>query len=115
MALRDYLIRALGGAPLPPKRTHTIAADPRLPLRNRTVAPGVRVGSWVRWEGRTAIVTGVTGDGLVKIDLVNDAGETVLETHQPWGAMRKATMSEIPESRRPKDVAVLRRLGYVEE
>lgn len=123
MAIRDFLIRKLGGVPIPQQpvpgaRAHVLQAG-RGGVgfgsgRRREVAPGVRVGSWVRWEGRTGIVTGQSDDGLLAVDIVNDAGETVIGTHQPWSAMRKATMSEIPERRRPSP-EVARRFGYAED
>lgn len=115
MPLRDYLIRKLGGVPMP-ARTHVMQAGRGgvgFGGARKEIAPGVRVGSWVRWEGRTAIVTG-SQDNLIAIDIVDDAGHTVMGTHQPWGQMRKATASEIPQARRP-DAATLRNLGYAEQ
>lgn len=77
---------------------------------NKELAPGIRVGSWVVWEGKIGIShPGI--DGLVEVHLVNDKGETYLQTLQPVSALRKARVSEIPESRRP-DKVTANRLGY---
>ncbi|MCC6530924.1 MAG: hypothetical protein IT531_00105 [Burkholderiales bacterium] len=113
MSLRDYLIRKLGGVPQPQARLHVMQVGALAAGRNRDLAPGVRVGTWVRWVGRTGIATGKTPDGLIAIDIVNDTGETVLSTHQPWASMRKATLDEIPTARRPSADAA-HKLGYLE-
>lgn len=106
MSLKDWMIRKLGG------RSHTIPVSGRLPLANRALAPDINVGTWVRWEGRTAIATGIVPGGLISIDVVDERGQTVLATHQPAGALRRARISEVPEARRKVDA--LRRRGYQE-
>lgn len=77
---------------------------------NRELAPDIRVGSWVVWEGKVGIShPGI--DGLVEVHLVNDKGETYLQTLQPVSDLRKARVSEIPACRRP-DKTTAERLGY---
>lgn len=120
MSLRDWAITKLGGTP---PQTHVMQAGRAgVSMRgmNRPLAPGCRVGMWVRWNDRTAIVQGATDDGLIELHIVNNAGETVLVTHQPWESMRRAMIGEIPPSRLPLnaldklDMDRLQRLGYKE-
>jgi hypothetical protein len=115
MSMKDWIVNKLGGVSLDPSKTVVIGNGPKVAYnrRGRELAPGIRVGSWVRWGNRTGIAH-PGADGLLEVHIVDDeTGSTVLITHQHETSLRKATASEIPACRRPaKDV--LQRLGYAE-
>lgn len=69
-------------------------------------------GMWVRWQGRTGILTDLEAGDVATVMLVDDhKGENVLEVHAPAGDIRQAFYEEIPAKRRPHE-AHAAALGY---
>lgn len=90
-----------------------ISAAPR--IITELLPPGtIGAGKWVVANQQIGILASVTGYPVVEVHIVNDLGETtkVVQTHMDQ--IRIARYLEIPESRRPVDVAYAAAiLGYV--
>lgn len=77
------------------------------------IARKINRGMWVvTAEERIGILTGLGSTATV--DLVNEAGETVMAVRVLSGSLRQALHGEIPASRRPDEEQSLR-LGYLVE
>lgn len=73
----------------------------------------LRKGMWVRYEGRTGILTRAFNDATGEVHIVNDQGETILiEPHVTLLALAQASYEDIPEPRRPSE-DVARKGGYL--
>lgn len=83
---------------------------------------GMRKGMWVVSGGQTGIITGCRIDALVEVTLIKPDGTTRMMLDAADKAvpevvlsnvsnLRRATISEIPESRRPS-LDALQSMGY---
>lgn len=71
----------------------------------------LNTGMWVVTEDeRTGLL--VSFGTMAGVDLVNEAGETVLTVQHPFETLRQATLEQIPEARRPTPEAGAA-LGYL--
>lgn len=71
-------------------------------------------GMWVRWSGRTGILTDIERGDIATVMLVDDVkGENVLVVHQACSQLRQAYFEEIPTARRP-DLKHALKFGYTQ-
>ncbi len=110
MNIRDFFRR-----PVPRPNSRHVAREvriPQMPPDPRIFSEhGLRQGMWVRFQGRTAILTHANAQGVGEIHILDDTGMTVLVDHVPLTDLTQAALSEIPANRRP-DAAVAAALGY---
>lgn len=119
--------KSQNSAPAPRKHTVDIRGGRQIDaqirsasaLRRRTDGDSEAVdhrpkrGMWVRWQGRTGILTDIEPGDIATVMLVDDErGENALEVHQPATELRQAYYEEIPAARRPAYDAAAR-MGYV--
>lgn len=72
-----------------------------------------RRGMWVRYQGRTGILTNIESGDVATVMLVDDdRGENVLEVHAPCADLRQAHYEELPAARRPSEVEAAK-FGYL--
>lgn len=68
---------------------------------------------WVMFENRVAIVFALDSSGYATIHFVDATGATTSSARVPGGMLQLARLAQIPEPRRPRDVAYAATLGYV--
>ena len=68
---------------------------------------------WVMFENRVAIVFALDSSGYATIHFVDATGTTTSSARVPGGMLQLARLAQIPEPRRPRDVAYAATLGYV--
>jgi hypothetical protein len=83
--------------------------QPKLIVPNTVV---LRAKKWVRINNTTGIIVGADSSGYIKVDVVNEIGETMNQVRVPAGTVRLARYMEIPAPRRG-DQAKAATLGYV--
>lgn len=90
-----------------------VSALRRRPTSHYDGEQSPKLGMWVRWGDRTAILRGLEAGDIATIMVVDEKGENLLEAHCSASELRQAHAAEIPAARiKGLDLDHLRRLGY---
>lgn len=100
-----------GGQQIPLEHTLRSALK-RRPTSHVNAAQPAKRGMWVRYQGRTGILTNLEAGDVATVMLVDDEyGLNGIEVHVPSAELRQAWLNEIPARRRPEP-EIAARMGY---